>query len=181
MSQSRGEPGGRLARLHVVFPVGHFVISALFVLCAAALIVGGGYELWHAADPWSEVTVGQRVDGVLRTIALLTVAVAALELGQTILEEEVQRRAHMSAPTRVRRFLSRFMIVLVVSLSIEGLVVVFKFSNEAPERLPYAAAIGLMAAALLFSWGAFLWFNRNVELLEPEAMEQAKGEDKKLD
>jgi hypothetical protein len=34
-----------------------------------------------------------------------------LALGQTILEEEVHRQAQMSAPTRVRRFLSRFMVV----------------------------------------------------------------------
>jgi hypothetical protein len=166
--------------LHGVFPLAHFLISGLFVLCAIGLLVGSGYELWNAMDPWANHSTNQRVGGVLQTIALLTVAVAALELGQTILEEEVQRRAHMSTPTRVRRFLSRFMIVLVVSLSIEGLVVVFKASNEAPEHLPYAAAIGFMAAALLLAWGAFIWFNRSVELLEPEAMREAKGEDKKF-
>lgn len=169
-----------LARFHIVFPIGHVIVSGLFVVCAVALIVGAGYELWTAMNWQSDLGVNTRVGGVLHTIALLTVSVAALELGQTILEEEVQRRAHMSAPTRVRRFLSRFMIVLVVSLSIESLVAVFKFSNEAPEHLPWAASIGIMAAALLFAWGAFLWFNRSVEMLEPEAMAQAKREDAKV-
>ena len=70
------------------------------------------------------------MNAILETIALLTIAVAALELGQTIIEEEVQRQALMSAPTRVRRFLSRFMIVLVVSLTIEVLVMVFQFSHD---------------------------------------------------
>jgi hypothetical protein len=180
MKPQPDEPNPLLARLHVVFPVGHLAISALFVLCAVALIVGSGYQLWVAMNPASGLATSQRVDAVLQTIALLTVAVASLELGQTILEEEVQRKAHMSAPTRVRRFLSRFMIVLVVSLSIEALVAVFKFSNEAPEHLPYAASIGIMAATLLFAWGAFVWFNRPVELLEPEAMEEAKQEDEKV-
>jgi hypothetical protein len=55
----------------------------------------------------------------------------------------------MSAPTRVRRFLPRFMIVLVVALAIEALVAVFEFSHGNPAHLPYAGAIGLMAAALL--------------------------------
>jgi hypothetical protein len=53
---------------------------------------------------------------------LLTIAVVALELGQTILEEEVQREVQVSAPTRVRRFLSWFMVVVTVALSIETLV-----------------------------------------------------------
>jgi hypothetical protein len=163
-------------RLHVVFPVGHLLISLLFVVCAAGLIVASLVELWHAVAPGRD----GRVEAILQTIALLTVAVASLELGQTILEEEVQRQADMSAPTRVRRFLSRFMIVLVVALSIESLVVAFRLSKEAPEQLPYAAAIGLMAAALLFAWGAFVWLNKDTEALEPEAMEEAKREDRKL-
>jgi hypothetical protein len=83
----------------------------------------------------------------------------------------------MSAPTRVRRFLSRFVIVLVVALTIEALVAVFEFSHKHPAHLPYAAAIGLMAAALLGAWGLFIWLNQSAEQLEPEAMEQAKEED----
>ena len=121
--------------------------------------------------------LNQRLHTVLDSIAVLTVAVAALELGQTILEEEVQREAQMSAPTRVRRFLSRFMIVLVVSLSIEALVAVFQFNHAQPEHLPYAAMIGLMAAALLAAWGLFIRLNRSAEELEPQAMEQVQRED----
>jgi hypothetical protein len=107
--------------------------------------------------------------------------VAALELGQTILEEEVLREAHMAAPTRVRRFLSRFLVVLVVSLSIETLVLVFRLSRDTPEQLPYAAAVGVAAGALLAGWGVFIHLNRSAEELEPEAMEQAKQEDKKVE
>jgi len=164
-----------------IFPIGHFVISVLFIGCALALIGFAGYQLWQGLQPISPVSLPQRLDAVLESIALLTVAVAALELGQTIIEEEVQREAQMSAPTRVRRFLSRFMIVLVVALSIEALVTAFRFSHEAPAHLPYAAAIGLMAAALLAAWGLFIWLNQSAEQLEPEAMEQAKREDAKVE
>ena len=167
--------------LHKIFPLAHFVISLLFVGGALVLISLAACELWQGIQPRSTVSMRHRLNAVLESIALLTVAVAALELGQTILEEEVQREGQMSAPTRVRRFLSRFMIVLVVALSIEALVAVFQFSHEAPAHLPYAAAIGLMAAALLVAWGLFIWLNRSVEMLEPEAMEQAKQEDKRVE
>jgi dipeptide/tripeptide permease len=166
--------------LRKIFPIGHFVISLLFIGCALALIGFAGFQLWQGIQPSDTFLLPQRLNAVLDSIALLTVAVAALELGQTILEEEVQREAQMSAPTRVRRFLSRFMIVLVVALSIETLVAVFQFSHEAPTHLPYAAAIGLMAAGLLAAWGLFIWFNQSAEQLEPEAMEQAKQEDTKV-
>ena len=167
--------------VHKIFPIGHFVISVLFVGCALALISFAGFELWQGVRPGGTFSLAQRLNAVLEGIALLTVAVAALELGQTIIEEEVQREAQMSAPTRVRRFLSRFMIVLVVALSIETLVAVFQFSREDPSQLPYAAAIGLTAAALLAAWGLFIWFNQSAEQLEPEAMAEAKKEDAKVE
>jgi hypothetical protein len=159
-----------------IFPAGHLLISLLFIACAAALIVFALVDLWQVLRP-QPGAASPRVNGVLNAIALLTVAIATLELGQTIIEEEVQREAHMAAPTRVRRFLSRFMIVLVVAMSIETLVAVFEFSRTDPTHLPYAAAIGITAAALLAAWGVFIKLNRAAEELEPEAMRKAKEED----
>jgi len=163
-----------------LFPAGHLVISVLFIGCALALIGLAGWQLWEGVSPFNRMELAARMQAVLEGIALLTVAVAALELGQTIIEEEVQREAHMSAPTRVRRFLSRFLVVLIVALSIETLVLVFRASREAPEHLPYAACVGIAAAALLAAWGVFIHLNRSAEELEPEAMEKAKGEDAKV-
>jgi hypothetical protein len=164
-----------------VFPVLHTLISLLFVGCAVALIGFAVLQLWQGITPARSHALTERLQAVLESLAILTVAVAALELGQTIIEEEVQREAHMSAPTRVRRFLSRFLVVLVVALSIESLVLVFRSSRDAPEHLPYAALIGFMAAALLAAWGVFIRLNRSAEELEPEAMEQAKREDAKVE
>jgi preprotein translocase subunit SecG len=167
--------------IHTVFPIGHFVISLLFVFCALAIILFALLQLWQGIQPGTGLPINERLNAILESIAMLTVAVAALELGQTIFEEEVQREANISAPTRVRRFLSRFMIVLVVALSIETLVLVFRMSHEAPELLPYVAAIGLAAAALLAAWGVFIRLNISAEKLEPEGIEEAKQEDEKVE
>lgn len=126
---------------------------------AFTLIAFAGYELWEAIFPFMERRVEERLEGVLNSISLLIVAVAALELGQTIVEEEVQRAVHMSAPSRVRRFLSRFLVVLIVALSIEALIATFRFSRDDPSSLPYAASVGLMAAGLLAAWGVFIKLN----------------------
>ncbi len=164
-----------------LFPAGHLVISVMFVVSAFALLAFAGVALVHAVWPFSTTSQSGRIDGLLDCIALLTIAVAALELGQTIVEEEIQRASHMSSPSRVRRFLSRFLVVLVVALSIEALVAVFRFSRDDPARLPYAAAIGWMAAALLAGWGVFIRMNLGAEELEPEALAAAKEEDHKVE
>lgn len=164
-----------------LFPIGHLFISLMFIVSAFALLAFAGHEMFQAIAPNGERGVAARVDSLLNAIALLTIAVAALELGQTIVEEEIQRDSHMSSPSRVRRFLSRFLVVLVVALSIEGLVATFKFIRDDPSQLPYAAAIGLMAAALLAAWGVFIKLNLGAESLEPEALKKAKDEDAKID
>ena len=163
-----------------IFPIGHFIFSLVFIVCAGAILFFALTQLWQGIQVGTGLSVNERLNAIMECIALLTVAVAALELGQTLIEEEVQRDSHISGPTRVRRFLSRFMVVLVVALSIETLVLTFRLSHEAPEQLPYVAGIGLTAALLLASWGVFIRLNRSAEELEPEGMEQAKQEDRKV-
>jgi len=168
-----------LNALHLMFPAVHLVIALLFAVCGIALTVFAGIKLWSGIVP-GDLQMGARLDTVLESLAVMTVALAALELGQTILEEEVQREMHMSAPTRVRRFLSRFMVVLVVALTIEALVLVFRYSNETPENITYAVMVAFAAASLMIAWGVFVRLNTSAEELEPEAMREAKEEDRKV-
>ena len=163
-----------------VFVAGYAVTIFLFICCALTLIVFAALELWHGVNPWVAVELRVRFNSVLESIGVLTIAVVALELGQTILEEEVLRESQVSAPTRVRRFLSRFMVVVVVALSIESLVAVFELAHDDPTHIPQAASIAVAAGVLLAAWGLFIKLNRSAEELEPEALEQAKSEDSKV-
>jgi len=163
-----------------IFATGFTLITILFVICAFGLIAFAAIELWQGLNPMGEIELRERFNSILESIGLLTIAVAALELGQTILEEEVRRVAVMSVPTRVRRFISRFMIVIIVSLSIEFLVAVFQLIHDNPAQLPQASWVGIATAALLVAWGLFIKFNKSAEELEPEAMEHVKSEDEKL-
>ena len=165
--------------VHLLFPVAHFFIGLLFAACGLALIGFSAMELWEGIAP-GDLSNNERLDMVLESLALMTVALAALELAQTIIEEEVQRDVQMSAPTRVRRFLSRFMVVLVVALAIEALVLVFRYSHEDQHNIVYAVLVGFSAAALMIAWGVFIRLNTSAEELEPEAMREAKEEDRKV-
>jgi hypothetical protein len=160
-----------------LFAVVHVVMAVLFAVAALMLIVMSSHMAWEAFAGGLDKDAAQQV---IEAIGLLAAGVVALQISQTIAEEEVIRAAHVSGPTRVRRFLSRFMVVLVVALAIEGLVATFRALHENPSQLPAAASILVGTAALLASWGLFIRYNRDAEELEPEAMEEAKKEDAKL-
>lgn len=178
--QEAGEKGGAspMRGLLRVLPLLHGLIAILLAVAALVLIGMATVTGLNAVLAGFDVAAAQ---GVIEAIGLFAVAVVAVQIAQTIAEEEVIREAHISAPTRVRRFLSRFMVVVVVALAIEGLVATFKLIREAPELLPHAASLLLAVGVLLAGWGLFIRCNRQAEELEPEAMKEAKKEDKKLE
>ena len=156
----------------------HALIAVLFVCASLILIAIAVNAGWHALAEGLDAKAAQ---GIIEAIGLIAVAVVALQIAQTIVEEEVIREAQVSAPTRVRRYLSRFLVVIVIALAVEGLVATFKALHDDLSMLPYAASILISVAILLAGWGVFIHLNRSAEELEPEAMEEAKREDKKLE
>lgn len=160
-----------------IFSFIHACMAGLFVIAALLLIVIASKGVWVALVDGLNREAAQQV---IEAIGLLAAAVVALQIAQTIAEEEVARAAHISGPTRVRRFLSRFMVVVVVAISIEALVATFRASHGEPLQLVYAASVLLAAGVLLAAWGVFVRLNVYAEILEPEAMAAAKSEDKKL-
>jgi hypothetical protein len=160
-----------------VFSTVHALMALLFACAALLLIVIAARIGWSVFAAGLDQAAAQKI---IEAVGLLAAAVVALQIAQTITEEEVIRDAHISGPTRVRRFLSRFLVVVVVALAIEGLVATFRALHEDPAQLPYAASILLSVGVLLAGWGAFVRLNRYAEDLEPEAMEAAKREDRKL-
>lgn len=162
-----------------VLTVGYGAVALIFGLAAVALVGLASLELWQAvSSPGLAVT--QRAAAVIESIGLVTVALMGLEMAQTVIEEEVVRRVHVSAPTRVRRYLSRFLVVVVVALAIESLVGVMHALHAESVDLMQPAATALGAAALLAAWGVFISLNRSVEELEPEGIREARAEDRKV-
>lgn len=166
-----------MKKLMLAFGVVHALIALLFTAGALFLIVIGARMGWHAAGGAIDLGAAQEV---IEAIGILAAAVVALQIAETIIEEEVVRDADISAPTRVRRFLSRFFVVVVVALAIEGLVATFRAVHDDTRDLLYVAALIASVGVLLAAWGVFIHLNRSAEELEPAAMEEAQAEDRKV-
>jgi hypothetical protein len=162
-----------------LFTATYGAIALLFGAASVSLLGLAVVQLWQAVSP-GDAGSGDRAAAAIESIGLLAVSLMALEIAQTVVEEEVVRRVHVSAPTRVRRYISRFLVVVVVALSIESLVAVVQALHGESEDLPRAASVALAAAALLAAWGLFVRFNRAAEELEPEGIREARGEDSKV-
>jgi hypothetical protein len=138
------------------FAMGFAVIVVLFAGCAVALVAFSGIDLWRAVQPSDVLTLTKRFDLILDCIAMLTIAMASMELAHTVVEEEFEHATRLGTAARARRVLSRFLVVVIVSLAIESLVAIFKLLHEDPSKISDAAHIAFAAAALLVAWGIFL-------------------------
>ena len=164
-------------RLLLIYSIIHACMAAIFACAALILVVIATKQGWVALTSGFDQSAAQQI---IEAIGLLAVAVVALQISQTIAEEEVLRDVHVSGPTRIRRFLSRFLLVVVVAVAIEGLVATFRAAHDDSVQLVYAASILISTGVLLAGWGVFVRFNRYAEDIEPEALAEAKAEDKKL-
>jgi len=160
-----------------MFRIIHALLAFFFASAAVMLIVIAVGSGWHAFVGTHDQAAAQ---AIIEAVGLLAAAVVALQIAETIVEEEIVRDADISGPTRVRRFLSRFFVVVIVALGIEGLVATFKALHDSPEQSLYAASIIAATGVLLAAWGCFVYLNRVAEELEPQAMADAKSEDERL-
>ncbi|PNS09099.1 hypothetical protein [Solilutibacter silvestris] len=160
-----------------IIPIVHALMASLFALSALSLIF---IAVKIGVSTFSGDMGRSAAQNIVEAMGVLASAVVALQIAQTIAEEEVVRDAHVSGPTRVRRYLSRFMVVVIVALAVEGLVATFRAADNNSGQLFHAAAMILAVGALLAGWGFFIRMNCYAEELEPEAMEEAKREDVKL-
>ena len=159
------------------FRIVHGIMALLFAVAALVLLSVAVSMGRDAIFGGLNQAAAQKI---IEAIGLLAAAVVALQIAETIIEEEVVRDADISAPTRIRRFLSRFFVVVIVALAIEGLVATFKAIHEDMTQLTQASFLIIAVGVLLSAWGIFIRLNRYAEELEPVAMADAKREDKKL-
>ena len=119
-----------------------FAVTALALFLLAASLVAVA-----VAGTWASLPSPDSLPQILRSIGLLTIAVAVFEVAKFLLEEELIRERELRSITDVRLSLTKFFTIVVIVLSLEGIVLVFEVKLEELDRLIYPTA--LMGVAIL--------------------------------
>lgn len=83
--------------VHAVFTAVHAVIALLFALAALSLLWIAAAKAWGV---WAGGLQGNATLHLVEALGVLASGVVALQIAQTVTEEEVVREAHISGPTR---------------------------------------------------------------------------------
>jgi uncharacterized membrane protein len=150
------------------------VVTLLFVLISVTLLCMAFDRLWITVTSFPTIVL----DALFETIGFTTIAAAVFELARTMYEEELRSRIKMNAPLKIRHFISRFLTVIIISLSIEFLTMVFRYSHK-PDEFRYlleSAAVAIGIALLFISWAIFNRTSVPVERYEHELHQQPPEE-----
>lgn len=150
-----------LARFGLVerHPAFNFISKAFYFIIGVSMmffsLMSIGYAFFEYithffdAQPYS-------LESVFKPIIALTLGLAIFDLAKTLLEREVVYKAYADKKDE-DRLLSKFMIAIIVALSIEALLVVFKTALHDPTQMLYALYLILGIGVIIISLGFYSW------------------------
>lgn len=98
-------------------------------------------------------------------IIFLTLALAVFDLGKTTLEEEVLMHKDVFRHSSTRRTITRFIAAILVAVSIEALLLMFKAALGNAETLVPAVWMMIAAVGLLIGLGVYVYLGARAEEL----------------
>ena len=102
------------------------------------------------------------VSSTFGTVVMITLALAIFDLGKTILEEEVLKNKDINYKDTSRRTITRFMTAIVIAISIESLLLMFKsLLAGTGEQVMSAVWMLIAAVGLLSSLGVYLKLSKD--------------------
>lgn len=112
-----------------------------------------GYALLQL---WLAARTADGIGYVLEAVSILVIAVAVFEVAKYLFEEEILREERELRSVReARQTLTKFLVIIVIAVSLEALVYVFKAGTEDLTLLLYPS--GLLIAAILLVVGLALF------------------------
>ena len=132
--------------------------SKLFYLAAAFGLAAFGVTLLGIAVYRLVMSVlrdANVLHQTLECIGLVTIAIAVFEVGKFMVEEEVIRERQLRSVLEARRSLTKFLTIVIIVVSLEGLVLVFETKLEHVAELIYPTALLAVAALVVVAMGLF--------------------------
>lgn len=134
-----------------------YAAFAFALIAVAILLFLSGIESFFV----HEITIFNLViDEMFKATILLTLSLAIFDLAKTIIEEEVlgqSKEYNISGPHKT---MVKFLGSIIIALSIEALMLVFKFAITDPEKLIYSMYIIGGVSMLLITLAVYIKFTK---------------------
>jgi len=137
----------RMMRIIIAFSnFGHISASILLYLVALSILISA---VWVIVK---DIYVGYSIYTILDEVGLIIFSIAVIDVGKYLMLEEVMHVEKKSSQLKkFRKNLTRFSIIIVSALSLEGLVLTIEVAKQDITKILYP--IGLLVSAVLYIIG----------------------------
>jgi len=130
----------------------YFLGSTLLALVAIALIVYGGYVLIYLMFTLAEADF---LNDIFKSIIAITLGLAIYDLAKQIFEHEVMFQSFHHSEDKQYKVLGKFLISIIIALSIETLMVVFKIALDDYSKMISAFYLLIGTTVMFVGLGYF--------------------------
>ena len=143
------------------------LFTTIYSLIVIGLFIVVGVLLYLAAIEIASLFPSESTAGLhlkpFGIIIFITLALAVFDLGKTTLEEEVLMHKDIFRHSSTRRTITRFIAAILIAVSIESLLLMFKSVLGSPEYLSNAVAMMAAAVSLLVGLGVYVYLGAKAE------------------
>ena len=134
-----------------------FAVAAAFLIFLAALLIGySGYQVWKTIATAGQVlAAGDFGYIVIDSVGYVVIAIAILDVAKHLLEEEVLAWREPHRATNFRRNFSRFISIILIAIFLEGLVLVFKVTQDDIKLMVYPVLLLSAGVAMMIGLAVF--------------------------
>lgn len=140
-----------------VSKVSYTAFSLALALVALLLFVKGVSSFMHFGFNFMDIDINE----MFKATILLTLSLAIFDLVKAIFEEEVLGKEKKQHAGDGHQTMIRFLGSIIIALSIESLMLVFKFALTDPNKLEYAVYLISGVSLLLVSLSIYIKSNRH--------------------
>lgn len=149
--------------------------NAIYVIATAALaLLALGFLALAGFEVANHVIAGRDpTPGMLKAVGYVVIAIAVFDVAKFLFEEEILRARELRSPIEARRSLTKFITIIVIAISIDGILFVFKAGeeNEDLAQLVYPSVLLTVAILLVTGLGAYQRMSQAPEKDERSAAE----------
>jgi len=136
--------------------VAYTSFSVALAAVSLLLFIKGITSFLHFGFDFMSIDINE----MFKATILLTLSLAIFDLVKAIFEEEVLGKEKRQGAGDSHQTMVRFLGSIIIALSIEALMLVFKFALTAPDKLEYAVYLIGGVSLLLVSLSIYIKFNR---------------------
>lgn len=138
------------------------VIKAFYIMAGYFMMFLSGVAIFYAGSDFLSNFLASKlsIDTIFKPIIAATLGLAIFDLSKTILEQEVYFKSYVKDSKAEIKILTKFLVTILIALSIETLMVVFKIAIENYDKMINALYLMMGTSMFILSLSVLIYMTR---------------------